>query len=273
MGWLLRRFFRLWVKAAVQPAEAPASLTSPTLPVCYVLDRQSRVDLAVLANVTAQRKLPYPEKRSASLPVEQRRTFFDVGRRRRFWDASITRRPPPYLLALVDALRKDPTRDVLLVPTAVYWGRAPQKERSWLRLMFAENWELTSRLSKFGSVLFNSRNVLAEFGEPVSLRSLLDAQPAVDQARRITRILRGVLRRQRATRIGPDLSHRRTIVARVLRARAVRAVVAAEAKDKHTGFRPGLLTARKYAFEIAANYSHVFVQFAEKLLGDRKSVV
>jgi glycerol-3-phosphate O-acyltransferase len=267
MGWLLRRFFRIWVRAAVQPAEAPPSLTAPTSPVIYVLDRQSRADLAVLCNATAEKNLPHPEIRSAGLPAEQRRAFFDVGRRRRFWDASITRRPPPYLLALIDALRRDAVRDVLLVPTAVYWGRAPQKERSWLRLLFVENWELTTRLSKIGSVLFNARNVMVEMGEPISLRSLLDAQPAPDQARRITRVLRGVLRRQRATRIGPDLSHRRTIVARVLRARAVRAVVAAEAQDRHTSFRPGLLQARKYAFEIAANYSHAFVQFAEKLLG------
>ena len=124
-------------------------------------------------------------------------------------------------------------RDVLLVPTAVYWGRAPQKEGSWLRLLFAEDWALTSRVRKFFAVLINGRNVLVEFGEPISLRSMLDAAPAQVQARRMTRVLRGVLRRQRATRIGPDLSHRRTIVARVLRARAVRAVVAAEARDKH----------------------------------------
>jgi glycerol-3-phosphate O-acyltransferase len=108
---------------------------------------------------------------------------------------------------------------------------------------------------------------MVEFGEPLSLRSLLEGAPSADQARRATRILRGILRRQRATRIGPDLSHRRTIVARVLRARAVRAVVAAEARDKHEKYRAGLLRARKYAFEIAANYSHAFVQFAEKLLG------
>ena len=56
-------------------------------------------------------------------------------------------------------------------------------------------------------------------------------------------------------------------MARVLRARAVRAVVAAEAREKHAGYRPGLLQARKYAFEIAANYSHAFVQIGEKLLG------
>src|SRR5687768_10059023 len=142
MGWLLRRFFRLWVRAAVQPAEAPPSLAKPDKPVCYVFDRDSVADLAVLCNVTTRMKLTYPERRSASLPVEQRRSYFDVGRRRRFWDASVTRRPPPYLLALVEELRKDALRDVLLVPTAVYWGRAPQKERSLWRLLFAENWAL-----------------------------------------------------------------------------------------------------------------------------------
>jgi glycerol-3-phosphate O-acyltransferase len=267
MGWLLRRFFRLWVRAAVQPAELPPLLTSPGTAVCYVLERDSTADLAVLCNVTEKLHLPYPEKRSGSLPAEERRSYFDVGRRRRFWDATHSRRPPAHLLALVEALRGDAVRDVLLVPTAVYWGRAPQKERSWLRLLFAENWALTTRLGKFFAVLVNGRNVMVEIGEPLSLRSMLDAAPATDQARRMTRVLRGVLRRQRAVRIGPDLSHRRTIVARVLRARAVRAVVASEANEKHDKFRPGLLQARKYAFEIAANYSHAFVQIGEKLLG------
>ena len=267
MGWLQRRFFRVWVRAAVQPPEPPPSLITPAAPVCYVLERNSSADLAVLCNVTEKLQLTFPEKRSGSLPVEQRRSFFDVGRRRHFWDAMDSRRPPAYLMALVEALRGDAVRDVLLVPSAVYWGRAPQKEGSWFRLLFAENWALTSRLRKFFSVLVNGRNVMVELGEPISLRSMLDASPATDQARRMTRVLRGVLRRQRATRIGPDLSHRRTIVARVLRSRAVRAVVAAEARDKHTGYRPGLLQARKYAFEIAANYSHAFVQIAEKLLG------
>src|SRR3982750_2093784 len=167
MGWLLRRFFRLWVRAAVQPADAPDALTAPRVPVCYVLERKSRADLAVLCNVTSRRALPYPEKRSGNLPIEERRSYFDVGRRHRFWDAMATRRPPPHLLALVESLRSDPARDVLLVPAAVYWGRAPHKEGSWLRLLFAENWALTSRARKFFAVLVNGRNVMVEMGEPV----------------------------------------------------------------------------------------------------------
>ena len=69
MGWLLRRFFRLWVRAAVQPAEAPASLITPSTPVCYVLERDSVADLAVLCNVADKKHLPYPEKRSGRAPI------------------------------------------------------------------------------------------------------------------------------------------------------------------------------------------------------------
>ena len=46
--------------------------------------------------------------------------------------------------------------------------------------------------------------------------------------RRLWRQLRVQFRNQRAATIGPDLSHRRTIVAEVLRTQAVRAAVRAE---------------------------------------------
>ncbi|HET9864303.1 MAG TPA: hypothetical protein VFP37_12720, partial [Steroidobacteraceae bacterium] len=70
MGWLLRRFFRLWVRAAVQPPEPPTALLTPAVPVCYVLERDSMADLAVLCNVAEKLRLTWPEKRSSNLPVE-----------------------------------------------------------------------------------------------------------------------------------------------------------------------------------------------------------
>jgi len=56
---------------------------------------------------------------------------------------------------------------------SVFFGRAPQKEGSWFRLLFVEDWALTSRARKFFQVIFNGRDTLLEFEEPVSLRSLL----------------------------------------------------------------------------------------------------
>ena len=81
-------------------------------------------------------------------------------------------------------------------------------------------------------MLVNGRDTLVELDEPLSLRSLLGADLQVAQrGRRVTRTLRALYARRRAARIGPDLSHRRTIVTEVLRTRAVRAAVAQEMRD------------------------------------------
>jgi glycerol-3-phosphate O-acyltransferase len=92
---------------------------------------------------------------------------------------------------LLRELNRDPSFDVTLVPVAVYWGRAPQREgASWLRLALAEDWTLGSRLRRFLTVLFNGRSTLVEFGQGVSLRALLGSDAAGNRAaRRITRQL------------------------------------------------------------------------------------
>ncbi|MGH8261658.1 MAG: glycerol-3-phosphate 1-O-acyltransferase PlsB, partial [Steroidobacteraceae bacterium] len=110
----------------------------------------------------------------------------------------------------------------------------------------------------------------------VSLRQLFGSEPwpgmpgasvsANVQCRRVVRALRARYRRQRAARIGPDLSHRRTIVTEVLRKRAVRAAVAQEARERKLSRRQALKAAQRLAEEIAANYSHEFVRFLEHLL-------
>jgi glycerol-3-phosphate O-acyltransferase len=168
---------------------------------------------------------------------------------------------------MIAALTADPQMDIELVPVAVYWGRAPQKEGSWFRLLLVEDWALTTRARKFLQVLFNGRNTLIEFDEPISLRVLLgDEAGSAVRGRRVTRALRALYAKQRAARIGPDLSHRRTIVNRVLRTRAVRSVVAQEMREKKITRRQGMLKARQYAEEIAANYSHAFIRFMEASL-------
>ena len=82
---------------------------------------------------------------------------------------------------MIRVLRADPAADFYLVPAAVYWGRAPQREGSWVRLLLVEDWELATRLRKFLQVLFNGRDTLVEFDEPLSLRQLLGAE--LDAAR------------------------------------------------------------------------------------------
>jgi glycerol-3-phosphate O-acyltransferase len=265
-SWLLRRLLALWVRFQIRPDEAVSHVRDRDKPVCYVLERRSLTDLAVLQSACVKLKLPRPQKRL--LPrAKDLRSFFYLSLPRGFWDERIDRRPPLQLREMIAALASNPQLDIELVPVAVYWGRAPQKEGSWFRLLLVEDWALTTRARKFMQVLFNGRNALIEFDEPISLRVLLgDEAGSAVRGRRVTRALRALYAKQRSARIGPDLSHRRTIVNRVLRTRAVRSVVAQEMREKKITRRQGMLKARQYAEEIAANYSHAFVRFMEASL-------
>lgn len=265
-SWLLRRLLALWVRFKVRPEETVPELRERDKPVCYVLESRSVTDLAVLQSACVQLKLPRPQKRL--LPqFGDLRSFFYLSQPRGFWDERIDRRPPPQLRQIIAALAANPALDVELVPVAVYWGRAPHKERSWFRLLFVEDWALTSRAQKLMQVLINGRATLIEFNEAVSLRSLMGGEAAAAvRGRRVARALRTVYSRQRAARIGPDLSHRRTIVNQVLRTRSVRSVVSQEMREKKLTRRQAMLRARQYAEEIAANYSHAFVRFMEAAL-------
>jgi glycerol-3-phosphate O-acyltransferase len=265
-SWLLRRLLALWVRYKVRPDEAVSHVRDRDKPVCYVVENSSVTDLAVLQDACVKLKLPRPQKRLLRQSKDLR-SFFYLSRPRGFWDERIDRRAPPQLQQMIAALAASPGLDVELVPVAMYWGRAPQKEGSWFRLLLVEDWALTSRARKFMQVLFNGRNTLIEFDEPLSLRTLMgdDAGAAV-RGRRVMRALRASYAKQRSARIGPDLSHRRTIVNRVLRTRAVRSVVAQEMREKKITRRQSMLKAKQYAEEIAANYSHAFIRFLEAAL-------
>ncbi|HXB19338.1 MAG TPA: 1-acyl-sn-glycerol-3-phosphate acyltransferase, partial [Steroidobacteraceae bacterium] len=267
MNWLLRRVLAIWVRFKVLPEDTAEQLRARPRPLCYVLEQRSAADLAVLQQACAQLHIPRPGRRLGG-GTRELRSYFWLTQSRGFIARRIDRRPPRQLAQMIAALRADPEVDFDLVPAAVYWGRAPQKEASWLRLLLSEDFGVGSRARKFMQVLLNGRDTLIELDEPLSLRALLGEERAgALLGKRVARTLRALYARRRAARIGPDLSHRRTIVNRVLRTRAVRAAVAQEVRERHIPRHRALQRARGYAWEIAANYSHAFVRFMEHALG------
>ena len=189
-------------------------------------------------------------------------------RRTGFFGQRIDRRMPEALRGLTTAAGEDILFDPQLIPVSLFWGRAPDRERTWFRLLIAEDWDIGGRFRKLLSLLINGRNLLVLFGEPMPLQPALSETRGMPRGpRRLWRQLRMQFRHQRAATIGPDLSHRRTIVAEVLRTRAVRDAVRREAAEKKISRRDALKVARGYAYEIAANYSHAFVVFMSGMLG------
>ncbi|HEV7633066.1 MAG TPA: glycerol-3-phosphate 1-O-acyltransferase PlsB [Steroidobacteraceae bacterium] len=257
-----------WLRFTVRPQDVAAQLAAAPAEICYVLERDSTADELVLQRACTRAKLPRPGKRLIpGRGAGHRRSLLPLTRKVGVWRTRQDRRPPELLRELLIELRRDPEFDVTLVPVAVYWGRAPQREGfAWWRLALSEDWALASRLRRWLTLLLNGRNTLVQFGQGVSLRALLGADVSDSLAsRRIARQLLAQLAAARAAHIGPDLSHRRTILTQVLRTRAVRAVVAQEVREKHITRRKALEGARAIFEEIAANYSHAFVSIMERV--------
>jgi glycerol-3-phosphate O-acyltransferase len=266
--WTVRKILGLWVRATIKPEDAVAAIAARPRPVCYVLEHDSHTDFAVLNSVCAEHNLPRPTRRLMMGARRADRAYFELMRRPGLFSSRNAARAPRYLVQLIAAASAHPLFDVDLVPVAIFWGRAPHKEISWGRLPFTEDWILIGRFRKFLSVIFNGRNTLVYFGEPMRLRDVMDeALSEPRSVRRVLRSLRMVFRAQRASSIGPDLSHRRTMVLQILKTRSVRQGVRNEMQVRQLQRRPALLLARKYALEIAANYSQAFVTFMAMALG------
>ena len=271
--WSVRKILRRLVRPTVKPDDAATAIAARPRPVCYVLETQSQTDLAVLSNVCRQLRLPSPERRLALGGRRAEKAYFDLTGRMGFFSRRPPMRAPRYLEQLLAAAAVHDDFDVDLVPVAIFWGRAPQKELSLWRLLFADDWAIVGRFKKMLQVMFNGHNTLVYFGEPIALREVV--HEGLDSSRTVRRILRSLragLRAQRISTIGPDLSHRRTLVAHILRTQAVRRAVRLEMQGRAERGRPvkrraALLIARKHAIEIAANYSQTFVTFMSVALG------
>ena len=262
---LVRRFVELWVRPSVLP-DGLAERFSSGRPVLYALEKRSVVDVAVLEFACRARRLPQPLAPMGSGTVLPVSCLF-LERRTGFFGQRVDRRLPEALRTLTGVAAADLAFDVDIVPVSLFWGRAPGRERSWFRLMVAEGWDIGGRFRKLVSLLVNGRNLLVLFGDALPLQpSLAETRGQPRGPRRLWRQLRTQFRNQRVSTLGPDLSHRRTIVAQVLKTQMVRDAVRGEMKDRNLERRKALAVARGYAYEIAANYSHPFVVFMAGVL-------
>ena len=265
--WLTSRVFALWVRPTALPLDEAERLRGRGRRVLYVLERNSVTDLLALVIVCRRLGLPSPLRRFTLGAAREPRPLIVLERRRGWWRRRVDRRPPPRLVRLLAAARAAGDLDLDLLPVSVFWGRAPTKGRSWLRLMFAEDWALTGPVRRLLSTLINGRRTLLRFGDPLALGELLPAAGDDRRApRRVARTMRAELAIARAAVIGPDLSHRRTLIAEVLRKRAVRVAAAQEMRERNLSRREALGVARRYAFEVAADYSPGFVAFMAGVL-------
>jgi len=256
-----------WVRIRRDPAE-PAALLQTDAPVCYAIERDGFSDALILDRACREAGLPSPMQ---PLPfTRRRRSVFALARRDGWLFGRNRKRSPNEPFGqLVRALEGFPDRDIQIVPVSIYVGRAPTRESGWFSVLFSENWVMVGRFRRMLALLLNGRDTVVHFSAPVSLRSVLNEEGEVRPerfARKMARVMRTHFRRIRAAVIGPDLSHRRTVVDAVLNAEPVRSAIASTATKENISYAKAWQRAHKMMMEIAADYSHPVVRSASFLL-------
>ncbi len=232
--------------------------------VCYVLPFRSTADLLVTDRCSEDALLPRP---SQPIPgVNEKRAVFFVGHPEgRF--GRRTQRVLSERMVRLFTHQNETTSDIKIVPVSIFWGHQPDREKSLYKLILSENWTVTNRLKKLLAIIFHPRHILIEYSAPLSLRQLITSEPNPDkQIRKLLRVLRVHFRHQRQAVIGPDLSHRRTLINTMLSSNAVRQTIEKEVVQTDAQIHTIEKKALAYAREIASHQSYRVIRFFHVVL-------
>ncbi|WP_093397659.1 glycerol-3-phosphate 1-O-acyltransferase PlsB [Halopseudomonas xinjiangensis] len=262
----LRRLLFTWARSETIANSAYNERLDQHRPIVYVLPSRSLSDLLVLDRECAKAGLPRPVRPThAPLDEPEAHVFLNNGH------AWVNRPDPrdqsPRLLRVLDAVERQHAMEVQLVPVSVFWGQSPDAESSPIKLLFAYNWAVGGRLRKLMAILLHGRKIRVRFGEPMSMRGLVDENLGHQRnVRKVNRLLRVHFRQQRGAVVGPDLSHRSTLLKGLLRAPLVREAIAREMQEKDVDEARARREASRYANEIASDFTYTIIRFLEVVL-------
>ena len=259
---LLGKLLAPWIRLRIETPDDLALLRAETRPLCYVLERYGLSSALVLERACREAGLPSPLTPLAGDPLGRKRAYIALSRRRASWfGRPRTRSHSEGLARLLARQTAQPDLDIQLVPVSIFIGRAPDRQSGWFSVLFSENWELVGRFRRFVSILLNGRNTIVQFALATPLRAALaENLPPERTVRKLSRVLRVHFARIRAAVIGPDLSHRRLLVDKLLASEPVKQAIADQARRDNKSVGDAWRKAHAIAWEIAADYSHPVVR-------------
>ena len=219
--------------------------------IVYCLPTESLIDLAALNEICKQNNLP--------LPIEN----IQDTKLKRF----ICLQSPKYLIAeqkfkrqkthnLEELLRLD--HEISIIPVSVTWGNRPDKKQSFLKIIFSPSWRPAGSLKRIFKLVVHGRNLKFQLERTFYVKEEIEQKNGIKKnALILSRYLRAVFRKSKQAMLGPDISHRRTLVKSLVRNRYVREEVEKLANGNKSRKRRLIKKAHKYANEICSdtNYS------------------
>ena len=251
-----------WIKPTVL-GDSQLELTDEDS-VCYVLPFRSTADLLVTDKCCENAGLPLPTH--AINQLDEKRAVFFVGHPEGRLGRRTQRHQSERLTRLFDHQEKT-DREIKIVPVSVFWGHQPDREKSFFKLILSENWTVTNSFKKLLAIIFHPRHIVVQYSTPLNLKQLIAGEPLREkQIRKLLRVLRVHFNHQRQAIIGPDLSHRRTLINTMLAGKTIKDAIEKESKRTRTTIQTVEKRAQAYAREIASHQSYRVIRFFHLVL-------
>ena len=267
--WIRDRFFSA-VKYCVSPfisfevefeeGISEKDLSNPKT--IYALPNKSVSELVALDKYTNKQNIASPiesfEETNLQRFIRLIPPKFDVGAQKikRFLPENL-----PQILSLED-------EKIILIPVSFYWGMHPDKQKSFFKIVFSQSWAVSGSFKKFFKVLLHGRSLVIKFNRPLTLSELKDKERTVEESSRlVSRYLRAIFRKTKKAAIGPDISHRRTLVRSLSRDKVVREEIKAQSNGDLKKKRRLNKKAFKYANEICSDINYPIVRNLQRGLG------
>lgn len=213
------------VQASTSNSSADYPPTNPAhrdREIVYALDKRSIADLLILEHVVLEHAVlgqvpdSAPPSPLASLEIDDWALSGRAFALNRAWGGKITmQRYSRRLLQLVEATETI-QKKVVIVPVSIFWGRSLAPKGSWIEALTSDQRSATGGIKRFFALLFNRGDIHVCFDKPIALEDIAKHDKGQNYAiRRSARLLRVRFKQQHQATLGPDFSHRRTLLSSI----------------------------------------------------------
>ncbi|MDH5611219.1 MAG: glycerol-3-phosphate 1-O-acyltransferase PlsB [Gammaproteobacteria bacterium] len=255
------------IKVRSRPEIIDALGINPEWPVVYVLDDRAWSSLLVLNQECSRLGLTSPLDPIASPYLERWHSVYTIAPRQPF-KAWLKKQPKRsrMIRGIVELLRDHPEDQLQFVPVSVFWGRPVAKQKNWLDMLFADAWAMgPSR--KLLTILFHGRDTLLNFSKAITIKASDFNDKTNDEViDSLQALLSNHQKIIKTATLGPDISHRRTLVRDLLLKPNVKTAINKRCSEDGISEYKASLQAQRYLYEIVADCTNITISILQRLL-------
>jgi glycerol-3-phosphate O-acyltransferase len=270
LNFIAQKLLYLWIKTEV--IQAPQIQRDKNRITIYTFESRAWSDLLVVEHECKQLQLTQPQSHIQKTNLKKWHHAYTVAQARPLMDwLQKSNKTSAMLSAFYQALQEDPDLDINFVPVVVFWGRPVLKQKHWLHLLFADTWGLAGRSRQFLTILFNGKSTLLQFSPAISFRQIIKQSNTQDNiADTVIDVLQNTLSQRlieiKTATLGPDISHRRTLVSDLLENPAIKKAISRRCQQDNISTLKATNIAEKYLNEIVADRSYITIQVLQRML-------